>query len=188
MELYGQVPRAVYVEGINQREAARRFRIDLAHGSEDAGLLRAARVSAKPAAGAGRSSIHSSDPGGGWGVSRPNSSILCRTPYLHRPSIVQLVLAHIDRRIHSAHLLHPHRCRSCNPTLRFNPNSPMRGGSVDRPGFAPGAWVRRILLPCGLARPGRFRADAPAFPLLCRVRRQYTRRKVWRRRGGRDRR
>ena len=28
VELYGQVRRAVYVEGISQREAARRFEID----------------------------------------------------------------------------------------------------------------------------------------------------------------
>lgn len=28
------------------------------------------------------------------------------------------------------------------------------GGSLDRSGFAPGVWARRILLPYGLLRPG----------------------------------
>jgi hypothetical protein len=51
----------------------------------------------------------------------------------------------------------------------------VRSGSIDRSGFAPGVWTRRILLPYGLTRPGVFRADAPSSPLLCRLRRQYTR-------------
>ena len=59
----------------------------------------------------------------------------------------------------------------------LNPSSPLRGSSsVDRPGFAPRTWARRILLPCGLARPGRARADASDFALFCRILRQYTRR------------
>ena len=51
----------------------------------------------------------------------------------------------------------------------------MSSGSIDRSGFAPGVWARRILLPYGLARPGAFRANAPSSLLLCRLRRQYTR-------------
>jgi len=50
----------------------------------------------------------------------------------------------------------------------------VRGGSIDRPGFAPDAWARRILLPYGLARPGGLRANAPSSPLLCRLSGQYT--------------
>jgi RNA-directed DNA polymerase len=51
----------------------------------------------------------------------------------------------------------------------------MSSGSIDRSGFAPGVWARRILLPYGLVRPGELRADAPSSHLLCRLRRQYTR-------------
>lgn len=41
-------------------------------------------------------------------------------------------------------------------------------------GFAPGLWARRIQLPCGLARPGWVRADAPGLFFSGRFRRQYT--------------
>ena len=51
----------------------------------------------------------------------------------------------------------------------------MRGGSIDRRGFAPRVGVRRVLLPYDLVRPGELRADAPSSPLLCGLRRQYTR-------------
>jgi hypothetical protein len=44
-----------------------------------------------------------------------------------------------------------------------------------RPGFAPGTWARRIPLSCGLARPGRLRADAPRFSSSLQIQRQYTR-------------
>jgi len=51
--------------------------------------------------------------------------------------------------------------------LRLNPSSPLRGGSLDRSGFAPRIWARRIMLPCGLAWPGGPRADAPSSPFRC---------------------
>ena len=49
VELYAQVPQAVYVEGMSQREAARSLWDRSADRGQDAGILSPARVSAEPA-------------------------------------------------------------------------------------------------------------------------------------------
>jgi predicted DNA-binding transcriptional regulator YafY len=68
VELYGQVRRAVYVEGVSRREAARRFGIDPRTVAKMLAFSVAARVPAEPAAVAAEAGSvqrdHRADTGG----------------------------------------------------------------------------------------------------------------------------
>ena len=61
VELYGQVRRAVYVEGMSRREAARRFGIDPRTVAKMLALSVAAGIPAEPATRAAEAGYRSSE-------------------------------------------------------------------------------------------------------------------------------